>query len=158
MSWTPVSRDRRARLESLTLSFTDAQVKEWPTLSGAIRELIPAQGAHRIILPVQLLLIVRKAVVYTNVNAGVQAYFTIGDNAAASDSVDQAHFIFDADTVDLFVPLTVNYGITEDVLSNYANQPLNLKIDNQGSGAFTGGDDDNEIIADLTYKILTVRS
>ncbi len=162
-----------SQIQLATVTLTDAQIKALPTTPITI---VAATGAGRLIQPMFAYLWAKTASgAYTNINSG--GFLTVRVNGfggmgfvpndasiAAGSKTRLSDFLgtttpqmtplaayFDTEGVDGWGPVGVVQPSTAGV-----NQPLEITIDNGGSGNLTGGNAANSLIAMVTYLEVAV--
>ena len=123
-------------------------------------ELVAAPGVGKLLIVLAAVAVVRKAAVYSNVDTIANTYLVYGSaggSATTAGNPDGDHYIFDDyATTPVLYAQTPDFGIQEDVLSNYENLPLNVYVSNGSSGAMTGGDPSNTLTMTATYIVVDV--
>jgi hypothetical protein len=156
-----------ADIQIATVSIADAAIK---TLPSTPVELIATPGAGFRLVFLGATIQTDVAAAYTNVDT--DGFLWIGHNAAQSASTyvpnDSGASIAEltaltANTdrhvmLNPYTNATVNWGNYSDVntVASVENQPLEISVDNDGSGNFTGGNAANEWTVDVYYVVRPV--
>jgi len=128
-------------------ALTNAEVKALPTTAI---EIIPAPGAGKIIVPMDVFIHGKTSVAYTNMDEIIS--FGLIRGATGSQ-------LFGVDQIDLLLGQSSNYNGTMiprevyDLDSDTINKALNLKVSND-LGDLTGGDVTNKFMINVLYYVI----
>lgn len=155
-----------------TVSLTDAQVKALPTTPI---QLVAAPGAGFRIQLLQASISANLTGVYTNVNASAYCVLALAANeisnyiandATTSPILSDATKLFATNTLStaIFVnfsqvttPAANQWGNAVNVNAlDFQNQALNLTVNNNGAGNFTGGNAANAFAVHVLYTVVSV--
>lgn len=138
-----------------TVQINNAQTKLLPS---TLFQVVAAQGANRVILPVYPpgWVIAVQSVAYGNLNANAHFELFSGNDYSVFRTVNseaQTMLTFGADSVLPLRPQVDTSGIV-DAASAYANLPLSFTVDNGGTGNLNLGDDANSLTVCVLYSVL----
>lgn len=155
-------------LKMVRVPLTDAQVKALPSASPY--ELMPAPGAGKRIVPLLASLKFICSGAYTNINAAAFLALQINGADVSSYVANDAGLTPAAtDMTDLFGQARTSIALLTPLMRaepswfmlSYAedatpriNQPLDLNVDNGGSGDFTGGNAANSGQLDILVAVI----
>jgi len=150
-------------LSRATVTLTDAQIKALPTTAV---ELVAAQGAAKLIVPLSAVVQFNYTDAYTNIAATAALFIQVGGNVGLA-TLDEAAgngvtSLFDSGedyTAILpqkgFVSGTSTYGTVRASLE-VAEQNLSVKMTNAAQGALTGGNAANTLRVSVYYVVVDV--
>lgn len=136
-----------------TVTLTNAQILALPTTPVTV---VPAPGVGKLIQPVSVSMVMRKSVVYDDVNvaADIWLQYVGGAIATAGPGTTDGHLVFDTDTDAQRVEQVVNTA-AQGALEDYENVAIEVAAAND-SVDFTAGDLANSLTVSVIYHVLDV--